>query len=75
MYLKSTPYNYISRKASSNLGIRYRILELIWLNYFRQKITKKECGGKKECFSLIFERRVIHTFVCAKRKGKLKIKA
>ena len=27
---------------------------------------------KKECFDLIFECRIIHTFVCGKKKGKLK---
>ena len=60
MYPKRTPYNYVSIR-----NIRGS------LNYFRQKITKKECGGTKECFDLIF----IHTFVCGKRKEKLKIKA
>ena len=62
-------------KQAVILDTWYQILGLLWLNYFQQKITSKEGGGEKKWLDLIFELRIIHTFMCGKRKGKLKIKA
>ena len=78
MYLKRTPYNYISRKASTNFrcsisNIRITLAELFSTKNHKEGVWRE--GGRGEYFDLIFESRIKHTFVCGKRKGKLKIKA
>ena len=64
MYLKRTPYNYISRKASTNF--RYSISNI---RITLAEKSEKDCGSGKKCFDLILERRIIHTCVW-KEKGK-----
>ena len=73
---RKTPYNHISRNTSTNFrnsisNIRITLAELISTRNHKEGVWRK----KKECFDLIFERRIIHTFLCGKKKGTLKIKA
>ena len=67
--------SYISRNASTNFRYLISNIRITLAEVISTKISKKECGEKKECLDLIFEIRIIHTFVCRFRKGKLKIRA
>ena len=75
MYLTRTPYNYISRKTSTNFRYLISNIKIILAELFSTKNHKEGMWREKRMFHLIFKRRIIHSLVCRERKGKLKIKA